>query len=701
MRNWVLPPWFRDQNNPFKGNYMAGETGFYNYSNRSWTRLRADSKAGSIRVDGFGIIDLGKPKASIEIWLYHDARIYHPGSYVQLARRFSATEGVMALHFDFGAGILPVKIGPMIVFGRNSLGIEIGHPRMRQPRLEPGEEAPVHSFEPLMVWLVLRPYGSDGLSQIRQMEYSNGFLLANRVKLLRFSEEPQFCFFTNAARGDVTQFFRLWEGNAKIEAADGSCTGMVGFTAARDNRHTVKIAIENRKAHVFRPDFTGIHWLSRFFTANPEVTRSLAAVTRAKLRTGTRLDELYPTAIRHLITFCPEKTHDVYQIMVFNRLGLWAESLGLLTVALRKVRWDGQLAGQFIGGQCLIWAVADYYKITGNQALIKKYWPVLKQVGNWLCYQSGFMDAGSQIKPPQNTDPVQWERMLWLCGSLQSITELGMVIDKNREVQLFKDYFLVIWAKLLDRLTATNRKAAPPGSNVYETGAEIGVRSLQALFPLQFTGRGTPWVCELLHRIRTHHLWRGGFYSLQDFQGVSLELTARLGQALIREGLEYRDVLNFLLDAAGPAYSWPDRINPITGEGIGEEGHDPKVLYQILLLVRNLFFCEEQEDLHLLPGLFISRFWQNPNLELIDWPTFFGTVSVKVRTIGGVTQINFKPEFRRRPQKILLTFGGEYRLLYTDANIQWNGKTLLLNPDFQVLRLRNNACLDNTFGHTL
>ena len=652
--------------------------------------MRANPNGDLIRVDGYGVVELVKLKISIEVWVYHNTKLYHPGAYLKLTRNFSAWSGTMDLDLDFDTGNLPVKIGPMIISSNDLLGIEIGPPRMRRSTPESGAEYSAQSFEPLMVWLVIRPYGLDGLSRLWQLEYKEGYLLANHRKILHFLEEPQHCFFSNARRGDVTQFFRLWEGNSKIEAADGSCTGMIGFAAVPDKWRAVRIAIQNMERRGINRRMAG------FFVTNWQTTPIL------KLRTGTRLDELYPAAIRHLTTFCREKVNHVHQIMVYNRLGLYAESLGILTTALRKVRWDGRLSEQWIGAEYLIFAVADYYKMTGNQLFIEKYWPVLKRVGSWLCYQSGLLSTGSQIKPPQNAGPDKLERLLWLCGSFQSIAELGMALNKNREVQVFKSFFLMVWTKLLDGLTATGREGILSGTEFgFDTGAEIAVRSLQVSFPLQLTGRGTPWVLNLLRRLQVYHLLRGGFVSPQDFQGASLELTARLGQALIREGLDYHDILEFLLKAAEPAFSWPDRIHPYSREGIGEEGHDPKVLYQMLLLVRNLFFNEEQDNLHLLPGLFISRFWQNPNLELIDWPTYFGTVSVQVRTIGGVSRINFKPVFRRRPQKILLTFHGEYRLLYTDTNIQWNGKTLILEPDFRVLRVSNNACLDNTFGHTL
>lgn len=697
MRNWILPPWFRDQNNPLKTNYIAGQTAFYNYCNRNWTSLRVNPPGDLIQVDSFGSIYLVKYKISIEIWVYHETRLYTPGTYVDITQEFSAADGGINVNFGLKTGHLPVKIGPISIFDNQWMGIRIDSPVMRQSA---PESAP-QSFEPIMVWLVVRPFGPNGLTKICRLEYKDHYLTANRQKILRLEDEPQHCFFTNAAQGDVTQYFRLWEGNSKIEAVNGSCTGMIGFSAVPANWRTLKIAILDEAGPRY---ILNNRWLSRinpWFSGKGQRT-DLKMVVANTLRTGTGLDELYTASLRHLATFYQKRPVNIYQVLVFNRLGLTIQSRACLTAALKKVRWDGSLARQYLGGNCVLFAVADYYKITGDRALIEKYWPVLKRVGFWVCYQSGLTDASTNPQLPQSNAGARLEHLLWLCGSLQAIAELGTMFAKNREVQIFKSHFCIIWAKLFEELTAAGKLGvqAELGHN-QEPGGEMAIRGLMASFPLQLSEKGAPPIEELLRRILARHLWQGGFFSPQDFQGVDLDLTARLGQVLIREGMDYHQVFNFLLHAVSPTLSWPDRINPLSKKGIGEEGHDPGVLYQMLLMIRSLFLIEDSENLHLLPGVFISRFWQAPNLELRDWPTYFGSISVKVRTIGGITQINFEPKFRRPPQKIILTFSREYRLLYTDTNIQTYNKMLFVDPNFQVLRVLNNACLDNTFGHTL
>ena len=175
-----------------------------------------------------------------------------------------------------------------------------------------------------------------------------------------------------------------------------------------------------------------------------------------------------------------------------------------------------------------------------------------------------------------------------------------------------------------------------------------------------------------------------------EFGGVDLKLTARLGLVLLREGLNYEPVFRFFRDRVSPTGTWPDRIHPVTGNGIGATGHSPDVCCHFLLFFRNLMVMEERETLYLLPGVFATALWREPQIELKCIPTTFGEISLKCESIGKVTQIKFNPSFRRKPQQIRLILDSRDRLLYADAKIQRVGNCLELGDDFKMARIRRN-----------
>ena len=115
---------------------------------------------------------------------------------------------------------------------------------------------------------------------------------------------------------------------------------------------------------------------------------------------------------------------------------------------------------------------------------------------------------------------------------------------------------------------------------------------------------------------------------------------------MIREGYDYTQVLEFFIAAAGGTWSWPDRVHPLTMDGVGENGHDPEVLYQLLLLIRNIFVLEEGEFLDLLPGIFSSGFWKQPQIKITRLTTYFGEITFNCHTIGDIIQIEFWPQYR-------------------------------------------------------
>ena len=102
-------------------------------------------------------------------------------------------------------------------------------------------------------------------------------------------------------------------------------------------------------------------------------------------------------------------------------------------------------------------------------------------------------------------------------------------------------------------------------------------------------------------------------------------------------------------------------------QGVGENGHDPEVLYQLLLLIRNIFVLEEGEFLDFLPGIFTSGFWEQPQIKVTRLTTYFGEITFNCDTIGDLIQIEFWPQYRVKPEKVRLFLQQSFRVVYVDA----------------------------------
>ncbi len=669
--NWILPPWFINQNNPLHPDYIAGKIEFYNYSCRSWTAVRAHGSKTPVRVDTYGIIYLAEPRISIEIWLYHQQKLYTPGNYPEVQQRFNLMSGGIDTGYLLDNGYLAMTIAPECLPSQNQIGIRL------YAKIDS-----VDFFEPVVIALIIRPYDDNGLAPIYAMKYKDGHLEINRRKVLCFMEEPLHMYFSNAQHGDVTQYFRFWEGNSEIGSEDGSCTGMLGFSNIPSQLRPVMIMVSSQDGQL-QSKFSRRSWLKAMEASD------LPLKILNLINTGTGIDPIYRANIRHLAAYCVPGTADPYLIMVLNRFGLTANSRWYLQESLQKIGWDGS-PGDSGGGLQLIFVLADYYKISGDIRMIESYWPVLKRIGLWLCNQTVIGTITREKKSTQRSFRLgRYERTLWICASLYALGELGNILGKNSEVQVFKNYFLILWTKTQNYLlNADDDPMSDRLKPLNLSGGEELVEMLSAAYPLQLSERGNPATLARIARVAKNYLFQGGVFSPRDFKGVDLELTARLCQVVIREGGEYQDILDFLLLAASPTFGWPDRINPLSKKGIGENGHDPRVLFQTLLLIRSLFVIEEGDQLHLLPGIFCSDFWSCPCIELHDFPTVFGRISLKTRTVGDTTQINLESNFLQTPQKIIFIINQKYRVVFADTLININGGVITADPDLRMIRFR-------------
>ncbi len=668
MRNWILPPWFNDQSNPLSVDYVPGKVDFYNYTSRSWTILRDNVFKSWIRLDRYGVIYLAQPRISIEIWVYSQTMLYTPGTYLEITQRFWDTGGDIDVSYRFMDGFLTMTVAPVKSF--TSSGIEVRINTVINTE---------RFLDPIVVGIVVRPYDDKGLASVHSLEYYNRCLKINGREALRFEEEPQHLFFSNMSSGDVPQYFSLWEGNTKSIAADGSCTGIIGFSDLPVRLRPIKFTLNSRPNW----NFFGFN---HSFLLKMKNFPDFIQKKQKMINTHTKLDEMYKANLLHLETFCLPKTIDAFQILVLNRFGFTETSNWYLRESLRKVCWDGSLTDRYIGGSRIIVVITDYYNLSRDRNLVETYWPVCKKVGLWLCNQADAIIHPRDFPPPTGLLGTETERFFWICGSLHALTELGTILGKNGEIQFFKNYYLRLWAELLNEVQ--NRLKKIDGNDLnYRSGKEA-IADLSASYPLCLFEKGEKFTLQLITLVIKHHLFRGGVYSPRDFKGIQLELTARLGQVMIREGIEYQEILNLLITKASMTWSWPDLLNPLSNQGIGEKGHDPRVIYQMLLLIRCLFVIEEGEALYLLPGIFYSRFWDKPQIDLANLPTYFGTISLKIRSIGSIIQLNFYPDFHHEPQKIILNLAQKYRVVFADTYLKCTGGVLVFGPDLRVIRLR-------------
>lgn len=671
IKNWSLPSWFVRQSHPLSPGYILGGRKFANLCYRNWTMLCNESGEDVLAIDREGTILIPKKGISIEVWVNNGKTFFIPGQFIRTEQEAVPEFPCIETRGFFQNGYYESRTFP--AYDQNEFfGIEF-------QIYANGEEA----FNEFQLLLVIRPYDYNGLTAINRLEYKNRSVRVNNEELCQFETEPKIIFCTKASMGDVTEYYKLERNREEVSSVSGNCTGAIGYAIRPIDLQLIKLCFNTRSHQLFFSKRIGFpkNWLSE--SKQRWISRS--SYQHRMISTNSKMDIIYHNNLNYLKMFSGTLLErcDVYRILVLNRFALYSTSRAYLLKTLKKVGWDGSLSStNRLTSEKLVFALFDYFLFSGDRKIVKDNWPIIKRISFWLI----------QNRKPitSNLSPESCQDLGWICAAFKSLAKLAEVIGSIEDFQLFYLHFQELWSQILG---AFSRKIKDNVRVISGKGLAISgaIASLSLSFPLRLYPRNERFVRNWLNRIVESSAYNGGVISPMEFQGVDLELTARLGSILLREEEQYDSVLKFLTEAVSPTGTLPDRIHPISGCGIGNSGHDPDVCCQFLLLLRNLMIMEEEEILFLLPGILSSSNWQCPQIDLRYIPTSFGEISLRCQTVGNIVQIEFSANFRIKPQIIGLILKPGDCLVYTDSLIRQGEKHIELGSDFKIARIRRGT----------
>lgn len=648
FREWSLPVWYYGQIDP-KSPYFYGIPAFKNMTQRNWITLRPDGSVENYYLDHYGVLQI-PGGASLELWIEEGEQYSTPLCYRIGNQLFRVDTGgveteIHTEHMTVGFLCYPINGSDGV---RWDIVVKQWDTR--------------YNLRPISVLVVYRPFGNDGLAPTYRLEYRDGKLWADQRAILEVAKEPSVATFANETTGDLIPLLQRGSGNTGIESSRGWCAGVLGYRGLPQQIGPVSVTIHGRVSAKKR-----IFMVPQKTAAGVGQTGESVSVT-----TGTSWDAFLPIAEVHLNTFCPEKPDSVNisQIMTLNRYGKLQQSATYLEACLKRVRSNGELDSRYLGTDRILYAVEDYLSYGGDSRWLERYWNVMKRVAFYLKETVGQQGVGFSN--------------CWHCASLRSFVELADLLRRPDNVSAFRNAYLELLQKFYRRAAMLSTSTEIPSQFTVEDCIAL----LDWSYPVHLSEGRWPERKGWLDLVKGKFCKQGGVVSPVEYSGVDLEYTAKLCQQAVWQGDEYLEFIRLFEQTAGTAWNWPDRVHPITWLGIGERGHDPAVLYQMMLLWRLLFIHEVGDELYLLPGIFSSRMWEHPNIIVEHMPTRFGIVSVSCQTVGVNTRIIFKPTYTRRPSRILLRLNPAYQVVYWDSPGVQTGNLLELKPEIQLIRLK-------------
>jgi hypothetical protein len=189
-----------------------------------------------------------------------------------------------------------------------------------------------------------------------------------------------------------------------------------------------------------------------------------------------------------------------------------------------------------------------------------------------------------------------------------------------------------------------------------DTGA---IGSLAASYPLRVFGPNDPRVLDTVEFLMKNCLVHGGFFHDMTHSGINPYLTLHLAQVLLRAGdPRYFGLMTAVAELASSTGQWPESVHPITGGGCMGDGQHVWAAAEWVLMIRNCFVREEDEQLILCSG--IPQIWLDKKqpISFGPAPTSFGDIQISIKPHGQNILIEWNGQWLRKEPSIVIQLPG-------------------------------------------
>jgi hypothetical protein len=327
--------------------------------------------------------------------------------------------------------------------------------------------------------------------------------------------------------------------------------------------------------------------------------------------------------------------------VALDQYGFHQEAARLLSGHLEAQRVSGSLGGSAdrhaTAAAAVLWALAQHWQLARDRALLDALRLRVAGAARWA-RRAGRARRRRDVLGGRYCDD------LWAVAGLRAASELLVALDEHEGAADALAGADTMWADLSTSWEATaghrDHRAGPTGTfgAAIPAGPDLGpdadsIEVLAAAWPLGLVPADDPRLLGTAEVVRERFshgpavvagTLPSGLGTLQTLQLAGLEVAGGDRRALER--------LAWLLEAAGPTWTWPQVVHPRLGTGCVGDGHDRVVSAEVLSLVRAMVVREVPGGLalaSLVPDTWLGRGW-----EVHDAPTAAGRLSYAVRWHG-------------------------------------------------------------------
>ncbi len=528
-------------------------------------------------------------------------------------------------------------------------------------------------------WLVVsvRPYNPEGVSfiqQISRLKEKNGWLINKKAEVI-LDHPPTSYAFSNYVEGDVANQLFQKENKELVDCDVGMATAAAIYELPLEETFQIQVEIPLSK---------------KSLATQPSWSDSLLGHCSLSIP-DKKFQTLYEIALRTLILHSPGDIFPgpyTYKRFWFRDAAfiVYAMLCAQLTAHLEEILDQFHSRQTLLGyfrsqdgewdsnGQAL-WTLERFCRMM-NRPLKEEWRMPVENAGYWIVRKrtstqdseihSGLMPAGFSAEHLGPSDYYYWDDF-WSVAGLRSAAYLLKGEDRSKHVV---DKFTKEAADLMQCIersleyvpVQTAQKGLPASPHRRMDAGAIG--SLAAGYPLQLLKPRDPRLLATVTFLMQHCFLSNSFYQEISHSSINAYLTLHVAQVLLRAGDEkFLELVQSIADLATPTGQWPEAIHPWTRGGCMGDGQHVWAAAGWVIMIRNLFVREEEQEglLILGSGLSPARLRHNERLHFGPALTLFGQISIDIICEREVIQVNWEGQWYGEPPKIEIRLPGYAR----------------------------------------
>ena len=645
--DWVWPYWVECQFNPKDQAFIprAFSLTHVNLTHRNWTAVGLPDSNEFPIVDPRGLLTPFWDGWSIDCWLIDDdGKAYVPS-------RASNDQISQKLQIDENIAVLTRLKDQNVCLSTHVEVISHSGEHICQLKIRGGMS------KDGWIAVSLRPFNPEGVSLIRTVKFleENNEWLVDKKQRIQFKEKPDHNVFSYYRRGDV--FSRickqdLKEPNHHINCHVGMATAAALFRIKANEEKDVCIDIPlKRESKVIKQ-------------SNSQTSQSnswqdtLTGLCRLQIP-DDKIQYLYDAAIRTVILHSVE---DIYPgpytykrfwfrdaVLILNAMlsaGMMDRAEKMLNKFPKRQTVTGYFRsqeGEWDSNGQVLWIINRFYQMSGKQ-LDKKWLSVIEKGVHWIrdkrtskkkdVLHAGLLPAGFSAEHFGPNDYYYWDDFWSIAGlksAAQYFREFGddtHAVYAENEAQDLLNTVENNLAKVQER---TGNAAIP--SSPYRRMDSGAIGSIVSNYPLQILQPQDKRVMATAEYLLKNCLIENGFFHDMSHSGINPYLTLHLAQVLLRAGDDrFFDLIKAVADLASPTGQWPEAIHPHTKGGCMGDGQHVWAAAEWIMMIRNCFVREENEDqLILCSGIHSDWYAKEGIFSFGPAQTIYGPISITIK----------------------------------------------------------------------